>query len=127
LVVEDSPQVAATLEVALDGMSGIEVTCLEGAPEALDWLKGVRGDLVCALVTDLHMPGVDGFELIERVRALPDYRKLPIIALSGDTNPGTPARALSSGADAFFAKPCSPVQLRRRLAELMDERRRVAE
>lgn len=127
MVVEDSPQMAATLEVALDGMSGTEVTCLGGAPEALEWLKGARGEEVCALVTDLNMPGVDGFELIERVRVLPGSRRLPIIALSGDTDPGTPARALSAGADAFFAKPCSPVQLRRRLVELMDDHPRVRE
>jgi CheY-like chemotaxis protein len=47
---------------------------------------------VSAVVTDLNMPRMDGFEFIERIRAEPRHRGLPIIVVSGDTDPATPER-----------------------------------
>jgi CheY-like chemotaxis protein len=68
------------------------------------------------------MPRMDGFELIERVRADPRLAGLPIIAVSGDTDPRTPARARELGADAFFSKPFSPAGLRQALVRLIGAR-----
>ncbi len=50
------------------------------------------------------MPHMDGFEFIERIRAEPRHRHLPIIVVSGDTDPHTPERLTALGADAFFPK-----------------------
>ena len=72
------------------------------------------------MVTDLNMPRMDGFEFIERIRAEPRHRRLPIIVVSGDTDPQTPARLAVIGADAFFAKPYSPAQVRLKLEQLLD-------
>jgi CheY-like chemotaxis protein len=65
---------------------------------------------------------MDGFELIGRIRADGRLAGLPIIAVSGDTDPRTPVRARALGADAFFAKPFSPAGLCERLARLIDSR-----
>jgi CheY-like chemotaxis protein len=73
------------------------------------------------MVTDLHMPGMDGFELIERVRADQRYTELPIIVISGCTDPGTPGRVVELGANAFFEKPYSPVRVRATLEHLLNE------
>jgi CheY-like chemotaxis protein len=75
---------------------------------------------VSAVVTDLNMPRMDGFELIERIRAKPRHRQLPIIVVSGDTDPRTPQRVSALGADAFFSKPYSPAQVRLKLEQLLD-------
>jgi DNA-binding response OmpR family regulator len=61
-----------------------------------------------ALITDLNLPDVDGFELIGLFRRYDSCARTPIIVLSADTHPGTPVRVLELGADAFFEKPCSP-------------------
>ncbi len=120
LIVDDSPQQAATLEIALGGLPGLRVTVAPSAEKALRLLAGENGAGVCALVTDLNMPGMDGYELIERLRSDGQRRNIPIIALSGDTNPQARERATSAGADAFFLKPCSPSVLRRALERLLD-------
>jgi CheY-like chemotaxis protein len=75
---------------------------------------------VSAVVTDLNMPRMDGFEFIERIRAQPRHHRLPIIVVSGDTDPGTPERLASIGANAFFPKPYSPAQVRLKLEQLLD-------
>ena len=118
LIVDDSDQLAATLEVALSGQPDLSVLLARDGLEALQVLEN-RAD-VRALVTDLQMPRMDGFELIGRVRADGRLAGLPIIAISGDTDPRTPARAREIGADAFFGKPFSPAGLCAKLARLID-------
>jgi CheY-like chemotaxis protein len=120
LIVDDTDHLAATLEVALSGLPETEVVPASDGAEALRILDG--GVAVCALVTDLRMPRMDGFELIERVRADSRLAGLPIIAVSGDTDPRTPARARGLGADAFFSKPFSPAELRQTLVRLIGGR-----
>ena len=56
-----------------------------------------------------HGANLDGFDLIRQLRAEPRFAHLPILLISGDSDPRLPARALELGADAFFAKPYSPV------------------
>jgi CheY-like chemotaxis protein len=65
------------------------------------------------------MPGMDGFELIERVRASAGMAAIPIIVVSADGGPETQARARRLGANAFFVKPYSPAAVRQRLEELL--------
>lgn len=75
---------------------------------------------VCAIITDLHLPRMSGFELIRRVRELPGYAGVPILVISGDSDPGTPDRIRSLGANAFFSKPYSPAAVRKKLEMLLN-------
>lgn len=120
LIVEDAATCATTLEMAFLGISGITVSVIPTAQSALRMLD--RDDSpVCAVVTDLNMPRMDGFELIQRIRADRRYRRLPIIVVSGDTDPDTPDRLVALGVNAFFSKPYSPAQVRLKLEQLLDE------
>jgi CheY-like chemotaxis protein len=60
-----------------------------------------------------------GLELVARIRENPRFRTLPILVVSADPDPATPARALSLGANAYFAKPYSPSAMRKKLEELI--------
>ncbi|HVY92425.1 MAG TPA: response regulator [Bryobacteraceae bacterium] len=118
LIVEDSETCAETLQIALESLPDVKTIVLNGAAAALEALQ--REDAsVSALVTDLHMPNNDGFELIRRLRAEPRYERLPVLMISGDSDPRLPQRALASGADAFFSKPYSPAAVRRKLEQLL--------
>ncbi|HTQ53120.1 MAG TPA: response regulator [Bryobacteraceae bacterium] len=119
VIVEDAATCATTLEVAFLAIPGIAVTIMRTAQEALRLLQSADC-AVRAVVTDLNMPRMDGFEFIERIRAEPRHRLLPIIVVSGDTDPGTPARLAAMGANAFFPKPYSPAQVRLKLEQLLD-------
>ena len=88
-----------------------------GADKAWRVVEGA-GELA-AIVTDLQMDGMDGFELIERVRAHKRHRAVPIIVITGSSDPDAPERVHRLGANAFFAKPYSPVLVREKLEQLL--------
>src|SRR5438067_7495714 len=119
LIVEDSDSSATMLEMALLGIPGVSVLMATSAPEALRILHG-GGAGVQAIVTDLNMPRMDGFEMIRRIREDRVLSATPIIVVSADTDPATPDRVAALGVDAFFPKPFSPAQVRRKLEQILD-------
>src|SRR5579862_8771415 len=109
LIVEDSDTSADTLEIALLSLPNVSIAHAPTGRKAWQLLQRER---VSAIITDLHMPHMDGFELIERV---------PIIVVSGDSDPATPDKVRRLGADAYFAKPYSPAAVREVLERLLHE------
>jgi len=118
LIVEDSDTSADTLEIALLSVPDVSITHAATGRKA--W-QLIQNEGVAAIITDLHMPHMDGFELIERVRAAGGAAHLPIIVISGDSDPKTPERVRRLGADAYFAKPYSPAAVRETLERLLHE------
>ncbi len=118
LIVEDDENVAP-LEVALANIAGLRVLILQNGRDAADLLRRNSLDLA-AVITDLQLPYVDGFELIEIIRAQARYSDLPIVVLSGDSHPDTPERLRLLGANAFFPKPYSPSDVRHTLENLLN-------
>jgi CheY-like chemotaxis protein len=118
LIVEDSEACAETLQIALEALPDVRTVVVRSPAAALVRLR--RDDAeISAVVTDLHMPKSDGFDLIRQLRKEARYAKLPILMISGDSDPRLPQRALESGADAFFSKPYSPAAVRRKLEQLL--------
>lgn len=115
LVVEDTDIGRDALELALARVPNVILRIVRSAEEALALL----GENTCALVTDLNLPRMDGFELIEAVRSDPERRRLPIVVISGNSDPDTPSRLLALGANAYFPKPFSPAEVRSRLEQLI--------
>jgi len=118
LIVEDSDTTADTLEIALLALPDVSVTHAHTGRKAWQLLQSER---VAAIITDLHMPHMDGFELIERVRTAAGGPRVPIIVVSGDSDPDTPEKVRRLGADAYFAKPYSPAAVREMLERLLHE------
>jgi CheY-like chemotaxis protein len=117
LIVEDVETCASTLEIAFSGIKDIEVVTVVNGEQALRLLRGEKD--VRAIVTDLQMRGMDGFELIEQVRLDRRHASVPIIVITGSSDLDAPARVRRLGANAFFAKPYSPVQVREKLEQLL--------
>ena len=117
LIVEDTEPCRDTLEVALMMLPGLSVTSVATAEEALEYFSSAE---VCALVTDLHLPKMDGFQLIETIRSQPRNAAVPILVISGDNNPNTMARLAEIGSNAYFSKPYSPAEVRETLEQLID-------
>lgn len=106
----------ATLEVALSSIAGHVVRTAATGERALDLLAAHQTAIV---VTDLHLPGLSGFDLIRTIRSDPQHSRTAIVVTSGDADPHTPEAVRRLGADAFFAKPYSPIELRRTLERLI--------
>jgi len=119
LIVEDSENSRAMLEMAFLGVPGVSVRMASSAVEALRILHGTS-DEIRAIVTDLNMPRMDGFEMIRRIREDRELAGTPIIVVSADTDPATPERVAQLGVSAFFSKPFSPAKVRRKLEQILD-------
>ena len=122
LIVEDSENSRAMLEIAFLGIPDLSVVMVSSAMEALRVLNNGVSDTVRVMVTDLNMPRMDGYELIRRVRADQRHSDMPIIVISADTDPATPGRIAALGVEAFFPKPFSPALVRRKLEQLLNGR-----
>ena len=119
LIVEDTETAATALEIALLGIPEVSVERVCDGQRALEYLAPEKGHAIHALVTDLEMPVLDGFELIRRVREQERFAMLPIVVVSADSNPQTFERVRRLGADAYFAKPWSAIEIQRKVQELL--------
>lgn len=117
LIVEDSDDVAP-LEIALSRLNNLKVRVATNGRDALELIRRNAEDMA-ALITDLHLPFFGGLDLIREIRADPGSAKLPVIVISGDTDPSVRRRVYALGADAFFAKPYSPAAVCRKLEGLL--------
>lgn len=118
LIVDDTQAGVVALELACGSIPGITVRAVRSALDAVKLIEA--GGPLCAMITDIRMPVMDGFELIRHFRGDARYRRTPIIVITGDTDPDTPDRAARLGADAFFSKPFSPAAVRQTLKRLLE-------
>ena len=109
LVVDDEEDTRDLLRAVLEEC-GSEVTTVASAAEALDTIEALRPDV---LVSDLGMPGEDGYSLIAKVRALPAERggQTPAAALTAYARAEDRLRVLRSGFQIHLPKPVEPVEL----------------
>lgn len=113
LVVDDEPAVLEVLAQALETVGGYKVLCARDGRSALEQLKGSRVDLV---LTDLHMPHMDGLQLIRHL--VKDRWTIPIIAMSGGSSQREKLMdAQQLGARASLLKPIAISQLLAMVAE----------
>lgn len=102
LVIDDSSAVRQQVSMAL-GQAGFEV--LE-AVDGLDGAETIRADRDLALVIcDINMPGMNGLEMLERVKAEPENATLPIVMLTTEGQPSLIQRAKAAGAKGWIVKP----------------------
>ena len=101
LLVDDSPTQVKRLEHLLRA-EGYRVLICRDAGEALAGIDVTEPDLV---ISDVVMPGMDGFELCRRIRGLKEASQLPIILLTHLNDPTHVLRSLEAGANYFISKP----------------------
>ncbi len=118
LIVEDADDCATTLEIALSAIRDVEVRHANTAESAL---QALDREPVSVLITDVHLPSMNGLELLQSIRHHPLHSRVPILVISGDADPETPGRALNLGANAYFGKPYSPAAVRQKIEELIHE------
>ena len=118
LIVEDAETCASTLEIIFSSIRGLKILLAPSAERAWELLEDRQED-IRALVTDLHMPGMDGFELIDRVRTNKVHAQMPIVVITGSTDPHISDRLRKRGVNAVFAKPYSPAVVREKLEQLL--------
>lgn len=107
LTVDDSASMRALLRAALTA-EGFAVAQAEDGQEALEWLCDNEVDVV---ITDINMPRLDGFGLIEQLRASALHADRPILVLTTESSDDKKARARNAGATGWIVKPFDAAKL----------------
>lgn len=111
LAVDDSPSLRRMVCFALEG-AGYEVVEAVDGRAALDKARNATFSMV---LTDQNMPSMDGLTLIESLRALPQYARVPIVMLTTESSDEMKAKGRAAGATGWMVKPFDP----RRLLEVV--------
>jgi len=117
LIIEDDPDTLEMLRATLQS-HGFRVTACESAEDTLEIAPGSTVDLI---ISDIGMPAMDGFELIQRLRQLESYQSVPAIALSGYATNKDVKTSLAAGFDAHVSKPVDPGELLRLIKRLIEK------
>ncbi len=107
LVVDDSVTTRSLLRSAFEA-KGARVIEAENGREGLWRARAERVDLI---VCDIHMPVMDGLEMIQELRKLAEYDKTPVFVLTSDATVSRAAEGKKAGADAWVVKPVNPASL----------------
>ncbi len=115
LIVEDSDSIRYMIETLVSAR-GHEVEAVSTGAKGIQAALARTPD---AVLLDLHMAGTyDGFGVCRKLRESDATRAVPIIVISALTDPASKARALESGATAYYTKPFSPTALLKELEAL---------
>ncbi len=115
-LVDDDPVMIKLQEKILTN-GGHSVTSEADSTRALEQIKTIRPDCV---VTDLMMPGLDGYQLITLIRKEPTLDQTTIIVLSAKMFPQDKRQAIEFGANGFIHKPVNPVTFLDKVNEIID-------
>ena len=123
LVVDDNRTNQRILEGMLKRWE-MKVTSVEGGEEALAQLCAAReaGQPYGLVLTDMHMPGMDGFALVERIRERPELSTATIMMLTSAGHRGDAARCQELGVSAYLLKPIRQSELREAVARVLGAR-----
>ena len=119
LVVDDIEDNRAVLQRRLE-RQGYAVACAAGGASALDLLASDRFDLV---LLDVMMPELDGFAVLERIKASPGTRDVPVIMISALDDMASVVRCIEAGAEDYLPKPFDPVLLKARIGACLEKKR----
>ena len=108
LVIDDEEDILLMIRIALE-FDGFTVST---ASTGEDGLELARKDPPDVILLDIRLPGIDGWEVLERLRADKRLSGTPVVMISAHATPSTPKRALGLGATAYLTKPFRPDELR---------------
>jgi two-component system chemotaxis response regulator CheY len=107
MTVDDSASLRQMVSFVLRGAGYDVVEAVDG----LDALSKVKDQEPRLILTDINMPNLDGLELTRRLRAMPEYKFVPIVLLTTESHPEKKHEGKAAGATGWIVKPFNPDQL----------------
>ena len=120
LVVDDDPVILKLLRVNFE-IEGFRVITAGDGREALGQIRREQPDVV---ITDVMMPGIDGLQVLDAIKADRDTAHLPVILLSAKAQTAEVQQGLDLGADDYVTKPFDPMELIDRVNAVLARSRR---
>jgi CheY-like chemotaxis protein len=116
LIVEDSAVIRRLIEVCLRA-ADLEIITRDDGRTGLTAVSSESPDLV---VLDIGLPGMDGWEVLDRIRKDPTTKSIPVVVLTAHAEEESRRRANEGGADAFVTKPFQPNDFRSTVLSLLE-------
>lgn len=110
LAVEDSASMRRMVSMVLED-AGFEVILAEDGLEAYNYAQQDGTVIPDLVLTDINMPNMDGFELIEGLRGMSEYKFIPMLVLTTESGTDKKQRGKEVGATGWLVKPFDPTQL----------------
>ena len=120
LVVDDNEDNRYMLERRLRREGFSAITCVEDGDKALTALEAGPCDLV---LLDIMMPGLSGYEVLERIKADTEFRDIPVIMISAVDEMDSVVKCIELGAEDYLGKPFNPTLLRARVRACLERKR----
>lgn len=115
LIADDKPTAREFVRTVLENSGYIVLEASDGH-KAIYQARTARPDLI---LLDIHMPGVDGYGVVEELRRSEEFASTPIVALTASAMHGDREKALSAGFTAYIAKPIGVSTLRNEVERLL--------
>lgn len=120
LIVEDNPQNMRLIKMTLGAKDYTLLEATDGA-QALDVAVRGQPDLI---IMDIQLPKVSGLEVTRRLRGIPSFSHVPIIAITAYAMKGDKEKAIDAGCDAYLSKPISTRELPQVIAQMLSKRQK---
>jgi len=104
LVIEDNPQNLELMTYLLRAFGHTVITAKNGA-EGIDM---ARREMIDLIICDIHLPGVDGYEVAQHLKKHPVLRQIPLVAVTALAMVGDRDKVLAAGFDGYIDKPINP-------------------
>jgi two-component system cell cycle response regulator DivK len=118
LYVEDNPDNRLLVKRILLAEDYSLLEAIDGK-DALNVLRTARPDLI---LMDINMPDMDGYTLTAKIKSLPGFERIPILALTANVMRGDKERTLEAGCDGYIQKPLDIDQLTREIEKFISRR-----
>jgi two-component system, chemotaxis family, chemotaxis protein CheY len=115
LIVDDSESIREVVIFTLENAGYNVVSAIDG----MDALKHLNGQHLDMILTDLHMPNLDGIGLIKEVRRIDSYKYIPILYLTTESQQSIKNEARQAGATGWIVKPFMPDKLIAAIAKIV--------
>ncbi len=124
LVVDDSVSMRKAVKYALEGKEDYQLTDAEDGQHAIDLIDHYRvreGKTYNLILADINMPNMGGYEMVEKIRNMPDYRFTPILFLTTENSEQSKQRGRALNATGWVNKPFSPDTLLNVVQQVMSK------
>ncbi|EKQ66910.1 response regulator with CheY-like receiver domain and winged-helix DNA-binding domain [Leptolyngbyaceae cyanobacterium JSC-12] len=117
LIVDDEEDIRDVVRVSLEEFGGWQTFT---ATSGMEGLQIAQTEAIDAILLDISMPDMDGFQLCEELQANPQTRKIPIVVLTAKVLPGDRDRFAKMDIAGVIVKPFDPLTIWSQIAELLD-------
>ena len=118
LIVDDSAAIRKILQRVL-GQANVPISQVFEAGDGMEALSVLRSQRVGLILSDINMPNMDGLQFLSSVRAVEEWKSIPVVMITTEGSHARVMEAVQLGASGYVRKPFTPDQIKEKLAGLI--------